>query len=176
MKIITIYKITHAPDCPRLILPEDAMEVVRAPDTLTRGNRWPANPVEARLAQPGKVSPKQFYFADDSVLVVPESMQLKYDDIFWVMAKNATGHRLVAGGVNFELIDILEAYPPDPNRERRAPCFVDRHGTPLFRIESDPLGMYASAGHLEPRDEFVGAYQYLGLKGLVFDPIWSGEV
>ncbi len=174
--IITIYKITQAPDCPRLILPEDAMEVVRAPDTLTRCKRWPANPVDAKLAQRGNVSPKQFYFVDDSVLVVPESMQLKYDDIFWVIAKNVTAKRIVAGGVNFELIDILEAHPPDPNRERCASCFVDRHGTPLFRIESDPLGIYASAGHLEPRNEFVGAYQYLGLKGLNFDPIWSGDV
>lgn len=172
--IITIHKITHAPDCPRLIIPEDAMEVVRASDTLTRCTRWPANPVQGKLEQRGKVSSKQFYFVDDSVLVVPESMQLKYDDIFWVIAKNVTARRIVAGGVNFEMIDILEARPPDPTRG--APCLVESHYTPLFRIESDPLGIYASAGHLEPRDEFVGAYQYLGLKGLNFDPIWSGEV
>ena len=76
---ITIYKITHSPECPRLILPEDAMEVVRAPDTLTRCERWPANPVVAKRAQRGEVSPKQFYFVDDSVLVLPESMLLKYE-------------------------------------------------------------------------------------------------
>ena len=151
--IVTIYKVTHAPDCPRLILPEDAMEVVRAPDTLTRCKRWPANPVVAKRAQRGDVLPKQFYFVDDSVLVLPESMLLKYEEIHWVTAYNATAERIVAGGVNFELIDILEALPPD--RQRGAPCLVDKHYTPLFRIESDRLGIYASAGHLEPQDELV---------------------
>ena len=172
--IVTIYKVTHAPDCPRLILPQDAMEVVRAADTVTRCKRWPANPVTASLAQRDKVSPKQFYFVNNSVLVYPESMMLNYEDIHWVTAYNTTAERIVAGDINFELLDVLEVHPPDP--ERGAPCLVDQHYSPLFRIASDPLGIYASAGHLGLRSEFVGAYQHLGLKGLVFDPVWSGEV
>jgi hypothetical protein len=176
MKMITIYKITHAPDCPRLVLPDDAMKVLRAPDTIERCKRWPANPVKGKLGVRGKVASDQFYFVDDSVLVLPESMLVKYDDIHWVTAYNATAVRIEAGGTNFELIDILEAHPPDPHGQRGAPCFVDKHGSPLFRVVGDPLGIYASSGHLDPRNEFVGACQHWGLKGLIYEPVWSGEI
>lgn len=176
MKKITIYKLTHAPDCPRLVLPDDAMEVVRAPDTVERCKRWPANPVIGKLGVRGKVASDQFYFVDDSVLVLPESMLVRYDDIHWVTAYNATAVRIVAGGTNFELIDILEIHPPPPHDKRGAPCFIDSHLSPLCRIEADPLGIYAMSGHLEPQDEFVGACQQWGLKGLVYQPVWSGEI
>jgi hypothetical protein len=176
MKTITIYKITHAPDCPRLVLPDDAMEVLRASDTKDRCKRWPANPVKGKLGVRGKVSSDQFYFVDNSVLVLPESMLVKYEDIHWVTAYNATAVRIVAGGVNFELIDILEIHCSPHHDKRGAPCFIDSHLSPLCRIEADPLGIYATSGHLEPRDEFVGACQHWGLKGLIYEPVWMGEV
>lgn len=171
--MITIYKITHSEDCPKVILPISASDVFLNSDTEKRHKNWTGSPIAAKFDVRQKVSAEQFYFVDDSVLLLPESMLLQHEAIHWVTHGNAVSVSVSVNDINFEMIDILSHCPPDSGHH--APCFVSGHFAPLFRIKSDPLGIYASSGHLQPIDEFYGAYHLCKLRGLVFNPIWSGK-
>jgi len=95
-------------------------------------------------------------------------------DVYYVLAFAEEHIWMTDGDREFTAVNPLEYLPP-PARGT-APCVVDRHYMPLFRIAAmQPTELFTATGFLVPENEFKPVYEMNGFKGLIFEPVWSGE-
>lgn len=167
-----IYKVTLAPDCPRLALHETPLNKQLLPfdgglkSSLSRGAPFPVHQESA------VTDPRQFWTLAPGVLVYPE--QMIGDDVagtpYYCWAYHVELLSLVGEHDNFCAMNTEQRFPHPKNGFR----FDLNFSYPLFRLEGEPpTNLYCLEGQAVSDDELRVNCEKFGLKGLVFEEVWA---